>query len=258
MLDEIINERNKAQADIDEQKLMLQQQQLKQLQQQQQQQQRQEQIQQAKKRSPSLSESTNHTNYSNYKKTLDACIQTNHSETPSSSQFERYHDIRSLSSQAANVMPNHRSKTRYQVPPAAEMISRSPSNYNDADIDENEFEEYVETSLICTIPEHHNLEDIVHQNREQIANLKDYIHNIKLSSNMDDIALLEKKAEIEALDLAINDRKAQLLNMELARNRKLYGKTYTNTSNDTESSENSRRESASQVSTEVIFYSNLK
>ena len=49
----------------------------------------------------------------------------------------------------------------------------------DIEIEESEQEadaNFLETSLVCNIPEHHKLEDIVHQNREQIANLKCYIH----------------------------------------------------------------------------------
>jgi hypothetical protein len=153
-------------------------------------------------------------------------------------------------------------KPRYAVPTPPQYhhhyqqqadLALSP-DFND---EENELQDYIETSLVCTIPEHHKLEDIVHQNREQISNLKNYIHGIKLSSNMDDIALLEKKAEIEALDLAINDRKSQLLNMELAKNRRLYEKrscsTATSTAATDASNDRSRNHNPSQMSSEVCL-----
>ncbi len=67
--------------------------------------------------------------------------------------------------------------------------------------------------------EHHDLEDILHKNREEIANLRT---NLKPSSEnnhdriyFDDIALLEKRAEFQALDLAINDRRRHLYHLEL-------------------------------------------
>jgi chromosome segregation ATPase len=74
------------------------------------------------------------------------------------------------------------------------------------------------TSLVCNIPEHHRLEDLLHDNREYIAKLK---VQIKSSQNLNEMTLLDKKAEFEALDLAINTRKQQLYNLELAKNRKL-------------------------------------
>lgn len=81
----------------------------------------------------------------------------------------------------------------------------------------------VDTSLVCTIPEHHRLEDIIHLNREEIANLKLYLKQLEVNSNNEEIYLLDKRAEFEALDLAINSRKKQLFDLELIKNRKLNG-----------------------------------
>ena len=81
----------------------------------------------------------------------------------------------------------------------------------------------VDTSLVCTIPEHHRLEDIIHLNREEIANLKLYLKQIEVNSNNEEIFLLDKRAEFEALDLAINSRKKQLFDLELIKNRKMNG-----------------------------------
>ncbi len=77
-------------------------------------------------------------------------------------------------------------------------------------------------ALVCNIPEHHKLEDMVHRNQEIIAKLKVPITNThQFAYYTDDLILMEKKAEFEALDLAINNRKQQLVNMEFARNRRL-------------------------------------
>lgn len=69
-------------------------------------------------------------------------------------------------------------------------------------------------SLVCNIPEHHKLEDINHQ-------LKSYIRELRLNQE-DDLRLSEKRAEFEALDLAINDRKQQLLNLEMCKNIRIH------------------------------------
>ena len=80
-------------------------------------------------------------------------------------------------------------------------------------------------SLICNIPEHHKLEDMLHHNQEQIGKLKQLLNRKNAVNDRfhhdDDLMLLEKRAEFEALDLAINNRKQQLINLELAKNRRL-------------------------------------
>jgi chromosome segregation ATPase len=64
---------------------------------------------------------------------------------------------------------------------------------------------------------------MVHRNQEIIAKLKAPIANThQFAYYTDDLVLMEKKAEFEALDLAINNRKQQLVNMEFARNRRLH------------------------------------
>jgi hypothetical protein len=83
----------------------------------------------------------------------------------------------------------------------------------------------IESSLMCNIPEHHHLEDIVHENREQIASLKSYLKKVtsqssRFNEDVDDLDLVEKRAEFEALDLAINERKQQLVNLEYYNRRK--------------------------------------
>jgi hypothetical protein len=83
----------------------------------------------------------------------------------------------------------------------------------------------VDTSLVCTIPEHHRLEDIIHLNREEIANLKFHLKQLEVVNNNakvnEDLYLMDKRAEFEALDLAINTRRKQLVDLELLKNRKL-------------------------------------
>lgn len=74
-----------------------------------------------------------------------------------------------------------------------------------------------EAPLLCNIPEHHKLEDINHQLKEQISSLRNFIKSNQQQEN----ELMEKRAEFEALDLAINDRKQQLLKLEMAKNRRL-------------------------------------
>lgn len=88
----------------------------------------------------------------------------------------------------------------------------------DANITEGE----KETSLVCNIPEHHSLEDLVHGYQEQLENLKAYVKEMDESSSMDEnLALLDKRAEFEALDLAINQRRQQLVNLEMSKNRRI-------------------------------------
>lgn len=77
------------------------------------------------------------------------------------------------------------------------------------------------SSLVCNIPEHHKLEDLLHENREYITKLKAQLKSNTQLNHFDEMTLLEKKAEFEALDLAINTRKQQLYNLELTKNRKL-------------------------------------
>ena len=79
----------------------------------------------------------------------------------------------------------------------------------------------VDTSLVCTIPEHHRLEDIIHLNREEIANLKLHLKQLEVSRCNEEIYLMDKRAEFEALDLAINSRRKQLIDLELLKNRKM-------------------------------------
>ena len=74
--------------------------------------------------------------------------------------------------------------------------------------------------LVCNIPEHHSLEDMVHKNQATIQRLRsgqgkpegpqpyDYC--------ADELVLLERRAEFEALDLAIGHRRQQLLQLEMA------------------------------------------
>ena len=79
-----------------------------------------------------------------------------------------------------------------------------------------------EETLLCNIPEHHNLEDIVHNYQEQLENLKAYVREIDDDESVgDNLAILEKRAEFEALDLAINQRKQQLINLEMSKNRRM-------------------------------------
>ena len=77
-----------------------------------------------------------------------------------------------------------------------------------------------DSSLVCNIPEHHCLEDLMHQNREEIARLKSMLDNDSEANN-DDLTLLDKRAEFEALDLAIDSRRQLLYNLELVKNNKM-------------------------------------
>lgn len=74
--------------------------------------------------------------------------------------------------------------------------------------------------LVCAVPEHHKLEDLNHQMKVQLNKLKNYIRDTR-PSRMNELDFSEKKAEFEALDLAINERKHQLFNLELTKNMKL-------------------------------------
>lgn len=98
-------------------------------------------------------------------------------------------------------------------------------------------EDEKEASLVCNIPEHHNLEDMVHQYQEQLTQLKAYLRELDDQANStindDSMAILEKRAEFEALDLAINQRKQQLINLEMSRNRRLNEDTDNSTSGNT-------------------------
>lgn len=92
---------------------------------------------------------------------------------------------------------------------------------------EKEEEEKPNMSLICNIPEHHSLEDLVHNYQQQLENLKAYVQEMDnetssaASSTEANLALMEKRAEFEALDLAINQRKQQLVNLEMSKNRRI-------------------------------------
>lgn len=181
-------------------------------------------------------------NESSKKTTLETGIQTSSLE---SIQYTYSHD-----NDLAATDSNTAKHPKFQQQPVVESQYFYETNTN---MNPNVAEEFFDTSLICNIPEHHRLEDIVHQHREQIANLKYYIHNLKVNSNIDEIAVLEKKAEIEALDLAINDRKSQLVEIELAKNRKLYeGSHQSNSATHSPASSNHSKNSSSRTSSEVI------
>lgn len=101
-------------------------------------------------------------------------------------------------------------------------IDASVQATNDANNNEpsakTQAEDLIETScLVCNIPEHHKLEDLLHENKEYINKLKSQLKSE--NANLDEMALLEKKAEFEALDLAINTRKQQLYNLEMKKNK---------------------------------------
>ncbi len=86
-------------------------------------------------------------------------------------------------------------------------------------------EPFVQTSyqmseLVCNIPEHHDLEDLNHMNREEIIRLQVLLqskNNVESSeqSDDDDDELADKRAEFDALDLAISDRKKKLFDLEV-------------------------------------------
>jgi hypothetical protein len=116
------------------------------------------------------------------------------------------------------------------------------------------FHNTVETSLVCNIPEHHKLEDMIHQDHEQISNLKYYINSLRANHELEEIAVMEKKAEIEALDLAINDRKSQLISLELAKSKKILNLSSTNSDSSSGSSTSS---STNSNNTEVSFYKEI-
>ena len=82
-------------------------------------------------------------------------------------------------------------------------------------------------TLVCNIPEHHELEDLAHQNREQIINLKSLLQQSqddlirRQMNNQFDVNVIEKRAEFDALDLAINNRKQILYDLEIRKRREL-------------------------------------
>lgn len=90
-------------------------------------------------------------------------------------------------------------------------------------VEPSESASFVEASMLCNIPEHHKLEDMVHEYKNQIANLKIYLRDLESRratlAESERLELLERRAEFEALDLAINQRKQQLFNLEMAKNR---------------------------------------
>jgi hypothetical protein len=82
-------------------------------------------------------------------------------------------------------------------------------------------------TLVCNIPEHHELEDLAHQNREQIINLKNLLQQSQddlinqQMNNQVNVNIIEKRAEFDALDLAINNRKQILYDLEIRKRREL-------------------------------------
>lgn len=120
-----------------------------------------------------------------------------------------------------SITESARSKKKH-VNVSAQTFPVTPTKKNES---ANKKAEH-DTPLVCNIPEHHKLEDMCHHNQEIIARLKSRNPNIAGSHQFnyytDDLVLLEKKAEFEALDLAINNRKQQLINIEFARNRRLH------------------------------------
>jgi len=133
--------------------------------------------------------------------------------------------------------------------PSVDVISNSTThklNQQPATI-----EDITETSsLVCNIPEHHKLEDLLHENREYITKLKALIKSNTNMNPFDEMTLLEKKAEFEALDLAINTRKQQLYNLELTKNRKL---STQNPDDSTYSSNNSTNSSNNYQTVKVEY-----
>lgn len=133
--------------------------------------------------------------------------------------------------------------------PSVDVISNSTThklNQQPATI-----EDITETSsLVCNIPEHHKLEDLLHENREYITKLKALIKSNTSMNPFDEMTLLEKKAEFEALDLAINTRKQQLYNLELTKNRKLSAQ---NPDDSTYSSNNSTNSSNNYQTVKVEY-----
>ena len=82
-------------------------------------------------------------------------------------------------------------------------------------------------ALVCNIPEHHELEDLAHQNREQIINLKNLLQQTQddlikqQMNNRYDVDMVERRAEFDALDLAINNRKKILYDLEMRKRHEL-------------------------------------
>jgi hypothetical protein len=84
------------------------------------------------------------------------------------------------------------------------------------------------------IKEHHELEDMLHKNREELAklrtNLKFSPENVEVAFseriNFDEITLLEKTAEFQALDLAINNRRRHLYKLEMKKKKNFTNLNY--------------------------------
>lgn len=68
--------------------------------------------------------------------------------------------------------------------------------------------------LICNVPEHHDLEDLLHEHKEEIDHLRILVNDFNSP-------ILNKRAEFEALDLAINNRKQVLFDLELEKRRRM-------------------------------------
>jgi hypothetical protein len=114
-----------------------------------------------------------------------------------------------------------------------ERTSRKTTDYgmqvNQEDLDRTLYSEsmsrmgshhLIGTALMCNIPEHHLLEDLNHANRDEISRLKFLLQTKtdepESTSNDDDHdELVDKRAEFEALDLAISDRKKKLFDLEI-------------------------------------------
>jgi hypothetical protein len=120
-----------------------------------------------------------------------------------------------MANEKQNKLESEDQKRRNKPPTVEEAFTQTLNIVVETNKDRGEEEE---SSLICNIPEHHKLEDLVHEYREQISKLKSYLREVENDENM---KLLEKRAEFEALDLAINQRRQQLINLEMTKNRRL-------------------------------------
>lgn len=132
-------------------------------------------------------------------------------------------NLKNLDNCASEVSIDEPSRAKKHANVSAQTFPVTPTKKSDpATLKKPEHD----TTLVCNIPEHHKLEDMYHHNQEVLARLKSRNPNIAASHQFnyytDDLVLLEKKAEFEALDLAINNRKQQLINLEFARNRRLH------------------------------------
>jgi hypothetical protein len=120
----------------------------------------------------------------------------------------------------ANSLPQVFKNTN--LDPTAIITTTTTDQY----VDETQFQVPLNT-LICNIPEHHDLEDLVHQNREEIISLKNLLqqaHDDLCKQQMNgryDVDVMEKRAEFDALDLAINHRKGILFDLELRKRREM-------------------------------------